>query len=115
MKKTILTALVVALLLGPAVTWAAFSGPGAGGQSVTVSQLSNLQDDAMVTLTGQIIRQLGDDKYEFKDKTGTVTVEIDHKVWQGMDVNPQKTVTIYGELDKDFTRIKVDVKRISLQ
>ncbi|MDI5434721.1 NirD/YgiW/YdeI family stress tolerance protein, partial [Salmonella enterica subsp. enterica serovar Kentucky] len=40
--------------------------------------------------------------YVFKDATGTINVDIDHKRWNGLTVTPQDTVEIQGEVDKDW-------------
>ena len=56
-----------------------FSGPGPG--LLTVEQAKGMSDDSYVAVKGSIVQQLGDEKYLFKDATGTITVEIDHDVW----------------------------------
>jgi uncharacterized protein (TIGR00156 family) len=39
-----------------------------------------------VKLRGNITERLSDDRYTFRDETGTVNVEIDHKRWNGVTV-----------------------------
>ncbi|RKS84800.1 uncharacterized protein (TIGR00156 family) [Orbus hercynius] len=80
----------------------------------TVAQVSQLADDAWVTLQGHIIKQVGDENYIFKDATGEINVEIDHKYWQGQTVTPNDNVEIVGEVDKDWGSIGIDVKRIRM-
>lgn len=109
----ILLALIVPPLDAHAQTTGGFSGPGP--DLVTVSQARKLGDDARVTLKGQLVKSLGDEVYLFKDSTGTIEVEIDNDIWRGQTINPEDTVIISGEMDKDFGHISVDVSTISKQ
>lgn len=89
---------------------AGYTGPTA---SQTVKQVLEMRDDAPVVMEGKIIRFLGGEKYEFVDKTGSVTIEIDDDyTWEGQSVGPDDTVIIYGEVDRDFKDFKVDVDRV---
>ncbi|QIQ20562.1 NirD/YgiW/YdeI family stress tolerance protein [Zophobihabitans entericus] len=116
--KTKLTLLTAAILLASTSAFAnytggsqgGFNGPSAG--SVTVAEAKQRGDDAKVILQGNIISAQGGEYYTFKDSSGEITVEIDHDVWRGITVNPEDTVEIYGEIDKDWTSIKIDVDRI---
>ncbi len=90
-----------------------FSGPGPG--LLTVEQAKGMSDDSYVAVKGSIVQQLGDEKYLFKDATGTITVEIDHDVWMGQNIGPQDVVEIHGELDKDLFSAEIDVDRIVKQ
>lgn len=87
-----------------------YSGPGPA--LVTVEQAKGMSDDAMVALKGNITQHLGGKKYEFKDATGTITVEISGKRWQGQNIGPDDLVEIHGEIDKEWTSIKIEAKRI---
>lgn len=128
MKKTFALAAIVALMSAPvfaANTQGGFSGPGApaaqqqtGGFSgpnssvTTVDAAKRLQDDAPVTLRGNIIQQNSDDDYTFKDSTGTISVDIDRKHWNGVNVTPNDVVEIVGEVDKDKKGVEIDVKQL---
>lgn len=127
-KKTFALAAIVALMSAPAFaanTQGGFSGPGApasqqqaGGFSgpnssvTTVDAAKRLQDDAPVTLRGNIIQQNSDDDYTFKDSTGTISVDIDRKHWNGVNVTPNDVVEIIGEVDKDKKGVEIDVKQL---
>lgn len=89
---------------------AGFVGPN--GSSTTVESAKSLRDDAWVTLRGNIVERISDDLYVFKDATGTINVDIDHKRWNGLTVTPQDTVEIQGEVDKDWNSVEIDVKQI---
>ena len=89
-----------------------FQGPGLAPMSV--ADALKLNDDTAVVLVGQIERSLGDEKYLFKDASGTVTVEIDNEDWRGLNVTPQDTVILNGEIDKEmFKDTKIDVDSIA--
>ncbi len=47
-------------------------------------------------LRGNITERLSDDRYTFRDESGTVVVEIDHKRWNGVTVTPQDKVELRG-------------------
>ncbi len=89
-----------------------FTGPSREFREVKVADLENLRDNARVTLTGNITEQLDDDEFLFNDGTGTVVLDIDDKAWYGVTIAPEDTVTIFGKLDKGFTKMEVEVKRL---
>ncbi|MEH0875883.1 YgiW/YdeI family stress tolerance OB fold protein [Pectobacterium cacticida] len=78
----------------------------------TVAKAKDLRDDSWVTLSGNIEKRIGDENYLFRDATGTMEVEIDHKRWNGLMISPTDKVEIQGELDKDFNSVELDVKQI---
>jgi uncharacterized protein (TIGR00156 family) len=63
-------------------------------------------------LRGKIERFLGDERYVFSDGSGTITVEIDNRLWAGLSVSQTDTVEISGEIDRDFRGIEVEVSSI---
>ena len=90
-----------------------YAGPGP--DVVTVEQAKTMGDDAKVALRGHIVQSLGGKEYLFKDGTGTITVEISQKRWQGQTVGPDDLVEIHGEVDKDWSSVEIEVKRIIKQ
>lgn len=126
MKKLAAMVAVMALCSAPvlAAQQGGFSGPtatqsqtggfvGPNGSSTTVESAKSLRDDTWVTLRGNIVERISDDLYLFKDATGTVNVDIDHKRWNGVTVGPQDLVEIQGEVDKDWNSVEIDVKQIT--
>lgn len=90
-----------------------FSGPGLSLS--TVAQALSMRDDTPVVLQGSIEQSLGDEKYLFKDATGSVIADIDNKHWQGQAVTPQNTVEIAGTVDKEvFDKTEIDVSSVRL-
>jgi uncharacterized protein (TIGR00156 family) len=90
-----------------------FTGPD-NRTLVTAIEVTKLPDDAEVRLTGYIVKNIGDEKYEFRDDTGTIIVEIDDEDWKGMEVSPEDRVEITGEVDQEWQKTELDVDTIRL-
>ncbi|EJC1901154.1 OB fold stress tolerance protein YgiW [Escherichia coli] len=125
MKKFAAVIAVMALCSTPvmAAEQGGFSGPsatqsqaggfqGPNGSVTTVESAKSLRDDTWVILRGNIVERTSDDLYVFKDASGTINVDIDHKRWNGVTVTPKDTVEIQGEVDKDWNSVEIDVKQI---
>lgn len=126
MKKIAAVAIILALASAPAfaANQGGFSGPtstttsqtggfvGPNGTVTTAANAKKMRDDTWVTLRGNIIERVSDDLYIFKDSSGTVNVDIDHKRWNGQTITPQDVVEIQGEVDKDWNSVEIDVKQI---
>lgn len=128
MKKIAAITAIMALCSAPAfaANQGGFSGPsttqtqqtqaggfiGPNGSASTVANAKSLRDDTWVTLRGNITERISDDLYVFKDASGVINVDIDHKRWNGLTVGPQDTVEIQGEVDKDWNSVEIDVKQI---
>lgn len=97
MKKIILIAAVAVLGFTPLAN-AGFSGPTSASRA-TVSQIKDMSDESRVVLQGFIESRLGGEDYMFKDKSGSIKVEIDDDIWQGLNVTPNDLVEIEGEVD----------------
>ena len=118
--------ILTAFLAVPA--FAAFEGPGADGKggfkgsganapASTVEQVKNLADDVIVAVTGNVISKVAGskDKYNFRDASGEMIVEIDQKRFRGQTVTPETTVRLIGKVDKDFGKpVKLDVKQLEV-
>ena len=92
--------------------FAAFQGPELA--PVTIAEALQMKDDTAVVLNGQIEKSLGNEKYLFKDATGSITVEIDDENWHGLDVTPQDVVRIKGEVHKETFPTEIDLDTIEL-
>lgn len=97
---------------GPSDSQAVTTQGGFNGLSdafTTVEHAKQLRDDSDVILRGRIERHLSGKKYLFKDESGSITIEISRKKWNGLTVGPNDLVEIYGEVDKDWNSIEIDV------
>ncbi|MEE1122821.1 MAG: NirD/YgiW/YdeI family stress tolerance protein [Acinetobacter pseudolwoffii] len=93
----------------PVVNQAAFA------KTMTVQQALGMKDDSKVQLKGYVVKAVGDEKYQFRDSTGSITVEIDDELWQGKPILAKTPVTIIGEVDIDYKpakRVEIDVEQL---
>ena len=105
--------LVVFVCLAGAEGWrgGGYTGPSSIDIS-SVTDVKNMPHDTDVVLEGKIESYQGNEKYLFTDGSDTITLEIDNDVWNGIEVGPNDTVIIYGEVDKKFQRLEIEVERI---
>ncbi len=91
-----------------------FQGPGL--PVMTVAEALKVSDDTPVKLAGKIEKSLGNEKYLFKDATGTITIEIDDDDWKGVTATPDSELIIEGEVDKEmFKDTEIDVDVVTLK
>ena len=101
---------------GSTVQQQGFHGPSHALNTVkSVLDAGMFSDDTPVTLTGKITRSLGGEHYTFTDGSGSITVEIDHDKWFGIQVTPNTKIMINGEIDKEFTHTTIDVDYIRIE
>ena len=78
-----------------------------------VAGLTDLKDDQLVVLEGFIEQQVGKDDFIFKDDSGSVEVEIDRRAWRGESVTPKDKVKLFGEVDKSWNKVEVEIHRVA--
>lgn len=115
--KTLINTLLCTALLGSATTAMAETAVNqqALNKVVTVKQALTMKDDAKVQLKGYVVKSVGDEKYEFRDRTGSMTVDIDDELWMGKEISAKTPVVIIGEVDIDYKpmkRIEIDVDAV---
>ena len=100
-------------LSGLAFGQGGFTGPD-NLRQVTVAEALELPDDTDVKVQGYIVRSLGDEKYEFRDDSATINVEIDDDDWHGVEATPDVLVEIVGEIDaeRDGPELEADSVRL---
>ncbi len=135
MKKTLATVALITLFSAPLTAQTThmqsggFSGPNAtqhqtqtapqGGfidnnvRISTTEQVKNMWDDSWVVLEGNIESRIRGDHFILRDNTGVIEVEIDHKYWNGQIITPQDKVRLEGEVDKEWSSVTVDVKKVT--
>lgn len=130
MKKLATIAAIAALASAPvfAAPQGGFDGPNgthtkehqsAGGFKnqdaviTTVAKAKEMKDDAWVKLRGNLTERVSDDRYVFRDASGTVNVEIDDEHWRGQTYTPKDQVEIQGKVDKDWNDFEIEVKQIN--
>ena len=112
--KTRYLAFLLAPLFSTAALAASYTGPGA--QPVTtVAAANEAADDTLVTLQGFVTKKINnDDKYEFRDNTGTITVEIDDEDLPATPFNEKTKVKLTGEVEKNLMSREVDVDVVEI-
>lgn len=102
MKKILLTTITSFVLLGGSAAFAR-TDPAILNQAaknvVTVSKAKTLADETGVTLTGTIVKHIAGGHYEFKDKTGSIVIEVDDDLAKGWQLKAGDKVRIVGEVD----------------
>ncbi|WP_333978469.1 NirD/YgiW/YdeI family stress tolerance protein [Acinetobacter colistiniresistens] len=103
MKKVLLGCGIVVFTGLSTLTWAGKDDhvllQEAAKNVVSVSQVAKLADETGVTLTGQITKHLQSDHYEFKDRSGTISVEVDDDLWRQAGLKVGDHVRLVGEVD----------------
>lgn len=89
-----------------------FQGPTTTPPINTVEQARTVNDGDLIVLKGHIVGSINEDNYLFKDETGTIRVEIEHDKWAGQVVIPENLVEIWGEVEKDWDSVQIDVDRV---
>ncbi|SRR5690606_9592549 len=109
LAMTIMGSTVTAAIADDVVNKTAFA------KTTTVKQALSMKDDSKVQIKGYVVKSVGDEKYQFRDSTGTINVEIDDELWQGKPVSAKTPVTIVGEVDIDYKpakRVEIDVDEV---
>ena len=73
---------------------------------------SHAYDDQIVRLRGRLTNYLGEDKYEFTDGSGSITVELDDDRPWG-HIGRGQLIDIVGDVDRDMFWVNIDVKHAS--
>ncbi|HEY2451825.1 MAG TPA: YgiW/YdeI family stress tolerance OB fold protein [Scandinavium sp.] len=119
MKKMLMTVVMVGFSLsalaqqsGLVSSGNGFKGPASG--QIGIAQAKNLRDNVKVVIEGNVVKQIGDELYEFRDSSGMINVEIDSNLWNGLSVTPADKVRISGEIDKDWNSVELDAYNIQV-
>ncbi|QWA09637.1 YgiW/YdeI family stress tolerance OB fold protein [Sodalis ligni] len=81
----------------------------------SIASAKRMKTNAWVTLDGHIEKKIGNDKYFFRDATGTVLLEIRGDKWNGQEIKPKDLISISGRLLKDRHGTHINVGRILKQ
>lgn len=82
-------------------------------KSVTqVADASNMAEDTIIYIQGNLTQSLGDEMYIFTDDSGNITVEIDDDLMQGHTFTPNMAVIITASVDKEGNVTSLDAEEI---
>lgn len=94
---------------------AQYVGPTQQVMVRSAAAASKSPDDTAVSLEGYLISRLRDAHYIFRDDTGVIEVEIDHKYFPATPVSEKTKVRLLGKVDKDFAReATVEVRQLDI-
>jgi len=92
-----------------------YTGLGAAVSVTTAAEALKAADDTPAVLTGYITQRLRKDRYEFKDDSGTIQVEIDNDEWPPQPIAETTQVRLYGEVEqKKWGGREIDVDRVEI-
>ena len=107
MKVPVLAASI--LFLMSSTSYAGFIGPSDTLQvNRTVQDSVKAEEMTTCVLEGNIVRHTEKNRYIFQDKSGTMTIDIPPHVFGQVDVTPQDTVRITGEIGGKKKADKLD-------
>ena len=81
-------------------------------KKASVSEILKMNNNSYVSVQGNIVKRISDDKYSFKDTTGTITVEIDDDKWGGVNAGTQDKLELVGEVEKKYNSTELDVDSV---
>ena len=112
MKKLLSILVLVGVSAG--IVFAAHGGfkDSVNARKSTVAEVLKMNNNAYVMVQGNIVKRLSNDKYSFKDSTGTITVEIDDDEWRGQTITPTDPVKLYGEVDRGIFKTELEINYV---
>lgn len=84
-------------------------------RTMNVQQAKTMHDGASVSLRGNLLRKVGEDVYEFRDKSGQIQVYIPMAIFDGRQVSPDELVGISGSLDTKQKPARIKVTQFQKQ
>jgi uncharacterized protein (TIGR00156 family) len=120
MENTMNRLLAIALIATPLAllspqAFAQYTGPGAGTAASTVADARAQRDDHPVVLRGTLIAKLGHERYQFRDASGQIEVEIDDEDMPPQAVGADTVVELRGKVDTHrFKPTDIDVDHVTV-
>ena len=104
-ENTMNRLLAIALIATPLAllspqAFAQYTGPGAGTAASTVADARAQRDDHPVVLRGTLISKIGDERYQFRDASGQIEVEIDDEDLPPQAIGADTVVELRGKVDR---------------
>ena len=112
MKKLLSILMVVGV--SASIAFAAHGGfkDSVAPRKSTIAEVLKMNNNSYVSIQGNIVKRLSDDKYSFKDSSGTITVEIDDDKWGGVTAGTQDRLELIGEVEKKYNTTELDVDSV---
>lgn len=111
MKNKIAILVVMMVLAAPA-----YAGFQQTEQAIitSVEKVLKMPDDSFVTIEGNIVKQVGNEKYLVQSGKSSIVVEIDDELLMNITVTPKNRVRISGDVDRDFKSIELEASKIEI-
>jgi uncharacterized protein (TIGR00156 family) len=109
-KSVFLAVFAVFLVVCVGAQEGGYTGPSIGVSGIR--EAKRMWDESPVVLEGKIERFVGNEKYVLNDGNDTIIVEIDQELWYGLSVGADDVVVVYGEVDKNYGRVEIEVDRV---
>lgn len=77
-----------------------------------IAQVRTLRDGAWVTLEGNILKKTGKDTYDFRDKTGTISLLIPQSAWGDQKYDADDLVRVSGFVKNPGKGAHIMVKQL---
>lgn len=81
---------------------------------MSVSEALNARDNSLVAINATLVKPLGREKYEFQDASGSITVEIDEDISRHIVLKNGQSVTLYGEIEREYKGIELEADHIEI-
>lgn len=111
MKQGIVILMLATVMASPVYAGFQQTSPSA---ITTIDKVLKMPDESFVTIEGNIIKQIGNEKYLVQSGKSTIIVEIDDELLMNITVTPQNKIRISGEVDKDFKSIELEASKIEI-
>lgn len=86
---------------------------GFGAAITSIKSAQQAKDGSLVAIEGNIVRQVGEDDFIFRDLAGNeIRIDVDDDAWKGQTIQPQDRIVIQGKVDKDRRSTEIEVKNI---
>lgn len=95
--------------------WADLTWTGDSVASVKENAVTYERLNRPIVLRGRIVTQLGPDRYQFEDDSGSIRIDADPKVFPQQPIDDKTLVDIIGNVDMMFvTELEIDVDTIRI-
>lgn len=82
--------------------------------SVSVADAQAAADGTYVVIDARISQKLSDERFLVRDITGEIIAEIDEDIMGEVQVSPDATLRLYGEISRDSRESVLEVERVQV-
>lgn len=82
--------------------------------SVSVADAQAAPDGTYIVIDARISQKLSDERFLVRDITGEITADIDEDIMGEVQVSPDATLRLYGEISRDSNESVLEVERVQV-